>query len=254
VKRIVRVLLVSSLLVLVVPAPAEASHAWGPYHWARTSNPFTVVVVDGVSSRWDASLSQASTDWSQSRVLDTVVRAGSLNVKSCKPPAGKVAVCSSAYGNRGWLGLATISISGTHITKGSVQVNDTYFAPGSRYDTSAWRALVMCQEVGHTFGLDHQDEDFDNPNLGTCMDYTDDPGTNQHPNQHDYQQLEAIYDHRDSTTTLTSAAEGSDGPGNGRGKPHWGRPVRFDDEGTPIVFVRHLGGGATVVRFVIWAR
>ncbi len=33
----------------------------------------------------------------------------------------------------------------------------------------------MCQEIGHDFGLDHQDENFNNPNLGTCMDYTNDP-------------------------------------------------------------------------------
>lgn len=39
------------------------------------------------------------------------------------------------------------------------------------------RCLVTCQEVGHTFGLDHRDENFDNGNLGTCMDYTNDPGT-----------------------------------------------------------------------------
>ena len=67
----------------------------------------------------------------------------------------------------------------------------------------------MCQEVGHTLGLDHQDENFDNPNLGTCMDYTSDPGTNQHPNQHDYDELEAIYAHLDTTTTVGSAAPAS---------------------------------------------
>ncbi len=50
----------------------------------------------------------------------------------------------------------------------------------------------MCQEVGHTLGLDHQDEVFDNPNLETCMDYTNDPSTNQHPNAHDYDQLATI--------------------------------------------------------------
>ena len=50
--------------------------------------------------------------------------------------------------------------------------------------------MVMCQEVGHDFGLDHQDENFNNPNLGTCMDYTNDPSTNQHPNAHDYEELD----------------------------------------------------------------
>jgi len=34
----------------------------------------------------------------------------------------------------------------------------------------------MCQELGHDFWLDRQDETFDTPNLGTCMDYTSDPG------------------------------------------------------------------------------
>ncbi len=56
----------------------------------------------------------------------------------------------------------------------------------------------MCQEVAHGFGLGHQDEVFDNPNLGTCMDYTDDPlrePANIAPNAHDYDQLELIYDH-----------------------------------------------------------
>ena len=31
------------------------------------------------------------------------------------------------------------------------------------------------QEIGHTFGLDHQDENFSNANLGSCMDYVE-PG------------------------------------------------------------------------------
>jgi hypothetical protein len=50
----------------------------------------------------------------------------------------------------------------------------------------------MCQEVGHTLGLDHQDDVFDNPTLGTCMDYTSDPSTSQHPNRHDYEELELL--------------------------------------------------------------
>ena len=67
----------------------------------------------------------------------------------------------------------------------------------------------MCQEVGHTFGLDHQDENFNNANLGTCMDYTNDPSTNQHPNKHDYDELITIYSHLDSTTTVGAIAPAS---------------------------------------------
>jgi hypothetical protein len=60
---------------------------------------------------------------------------------------------------------------------------------------------VSCQEVGHTLGLDHQDENFNNANLGTCMDYKNNQSTNQHPNKHDYDQFVASI--RISTTDST---------------------------------------------------
>lgn len=184
---------------------ATANHSWGSYHWARTANPFTVKLGDNVTSAWDAYLGTASADWSKSAVLDTTVVAGGARGRNCRPTAGRVEVCNGSYGNNGWLGIASIWAKGSHITQGSVRLNDTYFST-PQYNTSAWRALVMCQEVGHTFGLDHQDENFDNPNLGTCMDYTSNPSTNQHPNQHDYDQLQAIYAHLDSTTTVGASA------------------------------------------------
>jgi hypothetical protein len=135
--------------------------------------------------------------------------AGSVSPKTCKATAGRVEVCNSTYGNNGWLGIASISVTGgTHITQGTVKLNDTYFNT-AQYNTPAWRNLVTCQEVGHTFGLDHQDENFNNANLGTCMDYTNDPSTNQHPNQHDYDELVTIYSHVDSTSTVGSAPAGA---------------------------------------------
>ncbi|MEP6972549.1 MAG: hypothetical protein ABI869_00230 [Actinomycetota bacterium] len=252
VKTLARSIAAAALLLVFVPNPASANHAWANYHWARQSNPFTVVLLDGVSSSWDASLTQASADWSKSTVLDTVVVASSTNPKSCKGTAGKVQVCSAAYGNRGWLGVAQIYITGDHITQGTVKLNDSYFAPGSSYDTPAWRNLVTCQEVGHTFGLDHQDEIFDNPNLGTCMDYTNDPTTNQHPNKHDYDELAIIYKHLDSTTTVAPAvAVGGTGSHGNRG---WGQAMRTAGQGRPSTFVRELRSGQRVFTFVIWAR
>ena len=102
------------------------------------------------------------------------------------------------------------------------ELNDTYFNT-STYNTTAWRNLVSCQEVGHTLGLDHQDENFNNANLGTCMDYTNNPGTNQHPNQHDYDQLVTIYSHLDSTTTVGAAAP--ERRGHGAWNSEFGREV-----------------------------
>ena len=165
------------LLILALaafPGPASANHSWGNYHWARTANPFTLKLGNNVSSTWLSYLENASNEWTKSIPLDTEIVSGSTKPRTCKSTTGRVEVCSEKYGNNGWLGIAQIWISGSHIMQGVVKLNDTYFN-AAKYNTPAWRNLVMCQEVGHTFGLDHQDEGFDGDNLGTCMDYTNDP-------------------------------------------------------------------------------
>jgi hypothetical protein len=94
-------------------------------------------------------------------------------------------------------------------------VNDSYFST-STYNSSAWCQLVMCQEVGHVFGLSNQDENFDNVKLNTCMDYTSSPDSNQHPNDHDYAMLEDMYVHLDVFDSWT-AVPVDDGSGGGNG-------------------------------------
>ena len=186
---------------LLASESVSANHSWGGDHWASTANPFTLKLGDNLSSGWDPYLSTTSSDWSLSSVLDTAIVPGGTVAKRCKPTAGRVEVCNSKYGRNGWLGLAQIWVSGVHITQGVTKLNDTYF-DSSYYNKPAWKNLVMCQEVGHNFGLDHQDEDFDNGPLGTCMDYSNDPEPNQHPNAHDYEQLEIIYSHLDAISTI----------------------------------------------------
>ena len=242
------------MLVLVFalaafPISVSANHSWGNYHWARTANPFNLKVGDNVSSTWDSYLNTTISDWSKSTVLDLTKVAGGARPKNCRPTSGRVEVCNATYGSTGWLGVAQIWVSGSHITQGTVKNNDTYFNTAT-YNTPAWRNLVMCQEVGHTLGLDHQDENFDNPNLGTCMDYTNDPSSNQHPNQHDYDQLASIYSHLDSTTTIGTAPAGF-ANANVHAIENWGEKV--SDNGKVALFVRDFGNGFQIFTFVIWA-
>lgn len=251
---------IALVAVAAVAAIVSANHAWGTYHWARTANPFTLKLGDNVTSAWDSYLGMASSDWSASLVLDTTIVGGGTDGRRCRATSGRVEVCNAKYGANGWLGLASIWVSGDHIIKGTAKMNDTYFNT-AKYNTPAWKQFVVCQEVAHTFGLDHQDEDFGNANLGSCMDYTNDPATNQHPNQHDYDQLVAIYTHLDSTTTLVDPVDGG-----GKGKPAgvgqdidldnpsaWGKAVRQDAQGKNSLYVRDLGNGEKVFTFVIWA-
>src|SRR5512134_428492 len=201
--RQVRPFVLGLAFAVATLATGYANHSWGGYHWARTSNPVNIKVGDNVNSAWDAYLDEAIGDWNVSRVVQLSEVAGGARPRNCRPTAGRIEACNASYGNTGWLGIAQIWISGTHITQAITKLNDTYFNT-AQYNTPAWRALVTCQEIAHDFGLDHQDENFDNANLGSCMDYTSSPETNQHPNAHDMQQLVTIYSHPDSFTSATT--------------------------------------------------
>lgn len=247
----------AALLAVFTPGAAQANHSWGGYHWARTSNPFTLKLGDNVDSKWDAYLATTSSDWNTSTVLDTTIVAGSTSPRTCKASTGRVEVCNATYGNNGWLGIASISVTGgTHITQGTVKLNDTYFNT-AQYNTPAWRNLVSCQEVGHTFGLNHQDETFDNPNLGTCMDYTNSPSSNQHPNAHDYEQLQIIYAHSDGSAALSAAADTSEAPPAMEqlaldGPGQWGRVIARYDDGRPRLYELDFGRGYKIITHVFW--
>lgn len=238
------------LLASAIGTTAYANHSWGGYHWSRTANPLTLTLGDNLSPSWDPYLATSALDWSNSSVLDLSVVA-SAKGKTCKPTSGRVEVCNSTYGRNGWLGIASVWASGTHITQGTVKMNDTYFNTAS-YNTSAWKNLVLCQEVGHTFGLDHQDEVFANANLGTCMDYTNDPMTNQHPNQHDFDMLEQIYSHLDNASTL-SASTASSAKFNSEDPKDWGTEIRRSKDGQTSLHERNLGNRQKVFTFVTWA-
>jgi hypothetical protein len=250
------------LAIIAFPISSSASHSWGNYHWARTSNPFTIKLNQNLTSEWVSYLQMASNDWTASSVLNTTVvnTGGYGSRRKCNPINGQVVVCNEAYGRNGWVGIASIWANGDHITQGTVKMNDSYYAMAF-YNTPSWRIFVMCQEIGHTFGLDHQDENFNNYNLGTCMDYTNAPQggvyngfnygpSNEHPNTHDYDQLATIYQHLDSSTTITFAPPAT---GDMNSRDEWGRAVRQDGKGRDILFERDLGYGKKVFTFVYWA-
>jgi hypothetical protein len=248
-------LLAVALAVLSFQVSPSADHSWKKYHWARSQNPFTLKLGDNVSSGWDTYLAEASQDWTQSAVLNTTIVGGGTSGSTCAPTSGRVEVCNAAYGTTGWLGVAQIWITrGMHIAQGTAKMNDTYFSQ-AQYDSPAWRRMVMCQEVAHTFGLDHQDENFNNANLGSCMDYTSDPDgppSNEHPNQHDYDQLAAIYAHLDAFSTVQGSAAPAS-PGNPNNPSEWGQLVKVANGGRTQIFERELGNGLRLVTFVIWA-
>lgn len=267
-----------SLAVFFIAGTVNANHSWGKYHWDISTEQSIVnplKIGDNLTLNWSANLATASEDWNLS-VLKNQVVAGGSNA-NCDPTSGRIEVCNGEYGDNGWLGIASIWATrgkDNHITQGVVKLNDTYFNI-PKYNTESWRNFVMCQEIGHQFGLNHQDENFSNDNLGTCMDYTSDPtgtfGTNgtlnnEHPNKHDYDEMVSIYAHLNESGSGSGDGNGS-GKGNGKGKPvdvganidlnnpsSWGKAIKQDANGKDSLFKRDIGNGTTLITHVIWAQ
>lgn len=245
---------VAALVVVLaagaLASTASASNAWSNYHWARTANPFTLKLGNNMSSVWQPYLADASSDWSASSVLKTAIVTGSTGSRRCSPPAGRIEVCNRSYGSNGWLGQAQIWLAsdGTHIVQANARMNDSYFNT-TKYNTASWRGAVTCQEIGHDFGLDHQDTS--GADLHTCMDYASNPATdNTHPNTHDYNQLSTIYgSHLDSSTTIGATVNaGLAGSDNAS-------PVaveRRDTIATSTIEER-FADGSRLVTIVLWA-
>ena len=260
----------------LLTSTSKADNSWGPYHWARTTESFDLTVVNSTTGDWDGYVSQAVSDWSMSDKLTMVEDPyGSTSKKvrrQCKGPSGQVRICNLAYGQTGWLGIAGLSIdANSHITKGYTKLNDTYFSMSFYNDPSKdWKQSVTCQELGHNVGLHHQDEDFNNLSLFSCMDYQNPPFAQ--PNAHDWDQLAIIYGHADSYDSYLSGdgdPGGSSNPdgggcnappgkgcnksgvGDNNGNIGWG--MSLGRRGQLETFIRIDPDGTRHITHVIWA-
>ena len=248
--------LASSLLTM----PVSANHSWGDYHWARDTTPFTLKVIDSTTANWDSELNNSLSAWSQSNAIDLVIASSNDNNrirKRCSMVKGQMRVCNASYGRNGWLGLASINLdSNGHITQGTAKMNDSY----DSYWTQDEKNHVMCQEIGHVFGLGHTSED--GSSQKTCMDYSQDTNS-QWPNAHDYQMLSVIYGHADSynsydddsSTEPTKPCRG--GPkkcGNNKGNFEFGMGHRVISEDKYEIWVQAEADGTLTIHHVYLAR
>jgi len=263
-----RVAALAAVCAAAIAAPAIARHSWGGYHWAGNGTNITLTINKAITSQWTIAVNTAIADWEVSDELTLPYGDVSVSRKRCNPISGQILVCNDSYGQRGWLGIASIWLSSGHISQGTTKLNDSYFNTAT-YNTPAWRSMVACQEIGHDFGLDHQDEEFGPPNLGTCMDYTNDPAgggayllSNLHPNTHDYDMLKTIYTNHNDTAKLSTnfgirqvgqPAGPASSEGIGDSPSTWGRAIHRDGLGRPDVYVKDLGPGQKVITHVFWA-
>ena len=277
-KRLIVAAAAALLASATLVSGASASHSWSGYHWATRGSGFSLVLGSNLTSdgttNWPALLANASSQWSSSDMLNTSITTGSNSgrlSRKCSPTSGRDEICNYKYGNNGWLGIAQIWLSSGHIVQGTVKLNDTYLGAGSSYayNNSAERQHVVCQEVGHTFGLDHQDTS--GASYGTCMDYyqnrsaSDTKSTT--PDQGDYDELDCIYNKSKSGQTITYSGDSTHHSHSCRGTGHddgftTSGATGFSPAASKIpdwanpnesVYVDHLPNGLTQITYVRWA-
>lgn len=194
-----RALLIAAALasILVAPTPpAHAAAASAGYHWYNTTNgEVTVKFLSKVESIWDRGVSHAAKVWTESdKVNATVV--DKAPDSSCGLARGKVNICSGHYSG-GWAGLTevTYTVSG-HVLTARMRLNDS--------TPSTARIAVACHEMGHAFGLAHNDPG----DTTSCMTPTV-TSAQKNPDNSNYNKLDQIYQHQPDGATR--APSGNDG-------------------------------------------
>lgn len=192
------VVLIATVALLFQAGTALATNQWGNNHWA--SDNLTMTVSD---SGFDGGATSAMLDqWSVENLAPDFIGEGKDGQIVVKTGKGKL-----------WLGRAQIWVDGSgHITKGQVKINTTLLAQLG-YGPAA-TTHVLCQELGHVFGLAHEYEN------GSCMnDDTDFLGDYPSPSNHDLDLLNTIYNHTDG-----GGGGGDDGGGGGDCPPQSNSP------------------------------
>lgn len=141
-------------------------------------------------SDWDDYLVTSIREWD-----DGNPDAVTLNIRSmtydpdCRAVRRAMKVCNANYGPTDWRGVNQILLQDEFIITSLAKMND-YYMEGTN---KAQKQYTMCHELGHGLGLGHSDENFHNEDLGNCMDYTNRPEKNMHPDASNYLSLQELY-------------------------------------------------------------
>lgn len=148
-------------------------------------------IVNALDENWQTEFNSAIADWEGGTPDSLTLTVERVEVDhTCTSVEGKMVVCNANFGDTGWLGINEIlSYEGGFVISSVAKMNEFYLK-NAEYPK---RQFTMCHEIGHGFGLPHTDENFNNVDLGNCMDYTNQPENNMRPDASNYIRLADLY-------------------------------------------------------------
>ena len=167
-----------ALRLLALNVQVLNAHQWGSWHWEKSS------IRMRVFGTHQAEAKAAIKDWDDHTQLSLPLRSSHTDVS----------VWGGNWGDTGWSGLAEIKTSSydwwhkwcwCRIEHAHDRYNSFYgFSTGT--GTNSGARGIFCQEVGHTFGLDHSAR-------GSCMAKTYYSPSSNVSNSHDWSDVNAMY-------------------------------------------------------------
>lgn len=188
------------------------NNLWKPLSTQDPNTGLSLQVLNNLQagSDWHDYLKSSIYEW-DSGTPDAVT----LKIRSmtwdpeCRAVRRAMKVCNANYGPTDWRGVNQILLQDEYIITSLAKMNDYYLEGTNR----AQKQYTMCHELGHGLGLGHTDENFHNKDLGNCMDYTERPENNMHPDTLNFEALELMYGNVNENVKverLRNAAAGGD--------------------------------------------
>lgn len=158
--------------------------------WRNNGEGVELTLLNALDKEWHPYFLVAVNEWDNGNPDSLTLNAQNIDPDyTCKVVDHVVKVCNGDYSATKWRGINKLLLEDEYIYASAARMNEYYF---NRNDDDQ-KQYTMCHEIGHGFGLPHTDENFNNPDLGNCMDYTNRPANNRQPDESNFRFLKALY-------------------------------------------------------------
>lgn len=165
-------------------------------HWPGSTKPREISYINNLSPMYSKWLPKAIASWN-------LAGEGAIHLQEGGNAPIQITVTSGNFGATGWVGVVTTTNSEI-MTFAPMKVNDYYLRCMSYLNTDSQRLFVVIHELGHTFGMEHNNENFSDANKCDPMDYTGDTDgsisgqcSNLYPNKDSSEKIKAKYANTD---------------------------------------------------------